>query len=138
MKTLVVKGIQCPKCDDRIWSRGQHHLRKCKCGASFVDGGREYLRIGGAAAIDGKAVISIHLEPRDARVWISGNRYLVHSEMSPDHLRNCIIHLNERLAMSVQAELDGEISFENQNALQEIIDQMREELTLRDEYEVLH
>lgn len=43
---MKVKGIECPECGDRVWSRHRHDWRKCKCGAVFVDGGRDYLRVG--------------------------------------------------------------------------------------------
>lgn len=44
---MMVTGVQCPKCGEKIWSRHRHDFRHCKCGAIFVDGGREYLRYGG-------------------------------------------------------------------------------------------
>lgn len=40
-------GIKCLKCGDEIFSMHRHDLRRCKCGACFVDGGFEYLRYGG-------------------------------------------------------------------------------------------
>lgn len=45
---LVVTGLKCLKCDDVIWSRSVHDWRPCKCGSIFIDGGREYVRFGGA------------------------------------------------------------------------------------------
>ena len=42
-----VKGVQCFSCKDAIWSRHRHDFRKCSCGKTFVDGGRDYLRCGG-------------------------------------------------------------------------------------------
>lgn len=42
----TVDGIRCPMCQEDIWSRNQHDLRWCKCGYCYVDGGREYLRVG--------------------------------------------------------------------------------------------
>ena len=43
----TVTGIRCPTCSDVVWSRHRHDWRACSCGASFVDGGRDYLRYGG-------------------------------------------------------------------------------------------
>lgn len=43
----TVRGIRCPTCADVVWSRHCHDWRACKCGACFVDGGRNYLRVGG-------------------------------------------------------------------------------------------
>lgn len=39
-------GIQCLDCKDVIYSVYRHDCRACKCGAVFIDGGREYTRIG--------------------------------------------------------------------------------------------
>ena len=41
---MTVKGIECPSCKERIWSRHRHDFRWCKCKEVAVDGGREYLR----------------------------------------------------------------------------------------------
>ena len=41
-----VKGIECPQCLQRIWSRYRHDCRSCFCGYCFVDGGRSYTRVG--------------------------------------------------------------------------------------------
>lgn len=47
---MKVQGIECPYCKDQIWSRHTHDFRTCKCGKVFVDGGRDYLRVGGMDA----------------------------------------------------------------------------------------
>ena len=47
MSKMTVKGLRCLKCGDEIWSRHVHDFRPCKCGACFIDGGRDYLRYGG-------------------------------------------------------------------------------------------
>ena len=38
---------KCRLCDTVIQSYTRHDFRECACGASFVDGGQEYLRRGG-------------------------------------------------------------------------------------------
>lgn len=43
---MVVQGVQCGRCDEKIWSRSQNDFRYCGCGTTFVDGGRSYLRYG--------------------------------------------------------------------------------------------
>ena len=135
---MVVKGVRCPTCKDTIWSRGTHDLRRCSCGGSFIDGGREYLRAGGLVANNLKNhLVDIILEPRDGRVWQSGNRYLTHREMSDDHLKNCIVHIRERVARSLEDEELGYQTFENRLALQNIIDEMKEELALRGVYNII-
>ena len=45
---MILKNkAQCRKCDDIIESKHRHDFVRCKCGAIFVDGGRDYLRRGG-------------------------------------------------------------------------------------------
>ena len=39
--------IQCLICFDVIESKHRHDMRGCKCGACFVDGGSDYMRVGG-------------------------------------------------------------------------------------------
>lgn len=38
---------RCTRCGDTIESVHRHDFRACKCGAIFVDGGRDYHRSGG-------------------------------------------------------------------------------------------
>ena len=41
------KAIKCLKCSDIIVSWSRHDFKRCKCGACFIDGGKDYLRYGG-------------------------------------------------------------------------------------------
>lgn len=41
-----VTAIICPNCDDRIWSYHRHDMRSCSCGYCYIDGGRDYTRVG--------------------------------------------------------------------------------------------
>jgi hypothetical protein len=43
---VTVQGIRCHWCKDEVWSRHRWDCRRCKCGKTYVDGGRDYLRIG--------------------------------------------------------------------------------------------
>ena len=47
MPRLIKNAIQCAKCKDVIESVHRHDFKFCKCGAVYVDGGREYIRCGG-------------------------------------------------------------------------------------------
>jgi hypothetical protein len=48
MKTKIIKNAaKCKKCKDVIESTFRHDFVSCKCGAIFVDGGKDYLRRGG-------------------------------------------------------------------------------------------
>lgn len=44
-KTLV-RAYECPNCHDLVYSRARHDFRRCSCGAIFVDGGFDYVRLG--------------------------------------------------------------------------------------------
>ena len=46
---MIVKAIRCPKCGDVIYSRARHDMRFCSCKAIFIDGGFDYVRMGGKA-----------------------------------------------------------------------------------------
>lgn len=39
--------LKCLLCDDIVESRHRHDWNQCKCGACFIDGGNDYLRVGG-------------------------------------------------------------------------------------------
>lgn len=41
--------IRCLKCNDIIESKDLHDYVSCKCGACSIDGGNQYIRIGGDA-----------------------------------------------------------------------------------------
>lgn len=41
---------RCRKCGDVIESKYRHDWKECKCGAIFVDGGKDYVRRGGDLA----------------------------------------------------------------------------------------
>lgn len=44
---IMKNKAQCVKCKDIIESLYRHDFKQCKCGAIFVDGGKDYLRRGG-------------------------------------------------------------------------------------------
>ena len=39
--------IRCKKCGDIIESKSVHDFQMCSCGSCYIDGGHEYIRIGG-------------------------------------------------------------------------------------------
>lgn len=44
---IRVRGIQCPRCEQKIASLYNHDFRRCNCGYCFVDGGQsDYYRVG--------------------------------------------------------------------------------------------
>ncbi len=47
MKCIIRNSAICMRCQDEVVSRHRHDFRSCRCGAMFVDGGKEYLRRGG-------------------------------------------------------------------------------------------
>ena len=44
-------GIQCPKCQDIIFSNFRHDFKYCTCRECYVDGGYDYLRVGFSGAM---------------------------------------------------------------------------------------
>ena len=43
---MTVTGVRCAECKEVIVSAYRHDWHTCGCGATFVDGGRDYLRYG--------------------------------------------------------------------------------------------
>jgi len=57
-----VKGLQCPRCKDIIYSRANHDFRRCSCNGIFVDGGQhDYSHRAGAEVDLIGAVVSVTL-----------------------------------------------------------------------------
>lgn len=46
-KILRHTGVYCKKCGTIVYSRARHDMRSCPCGAVFIDGGFDYLKIAG-------------------------------------------------------------------------------------------
>jgi len=44
---MKVKAIKCNNCGDIIYSRARHDCRGCTCGEIYIDGGFDYIRVGG-------------------------------------------------------------------------------------------
>ena len=44
---MIKYGIQCQDCGQHVFSEHRHDYKSCKCGASAVDGGNDYLRVCG-------------------------------------------------------------------------------------------
>lgn len=45
MTQIVANRVQCLVCNDIIESRHRHDFEMCSCGATFVDGGKDYQRV---------------------------------------------------------------------------------------------
>lgn len=45
--TILRSQLRCLECNDLIVSLDRHDFRSCKCGAVYLDGGRDYIRVGG-------------------------------------------------------------------------------------------
>lgn len=39
-------GVQCGKCEEKLFSMWVHDFHFCKCGETFIDGGYDYVRCG--------------------------------------------------------------------------------------------
>jgi len=44
---ILRNSAKCAKCNDEIESKDRHDFARCKCGAIFTDGGKDYFRRGG-------------------------------------------------------------------------------------------
>ena len=44
--SILCNKAQCRQCGDIIESKHRHDFVTCKCGAIFVDGGKDYVRRG--------------------------------------------------------------------------------------------
>ena len=47
-------GVECSQCRNVIYSNSRHDFVRCECGMTFVDGGFDYIRVGGEATLDPK------------------------------------------------------------------------------------
>lgn len=61
MDRLEIHCIQCPGCQDIVFSRARHDMRYCTCGASSMDGGFEYARVGWKDEVGMPTNVTIHL-----------------------------------------------------------------------------
>jgi hypothetical protein len=57
-KPIYVHGIECPVCKEQLYSKRTHDWRPCKCSYCYVDGGREYMRVGYGVYIDGEPLLT--------------------------------------------------------------------------------
>lgn len=48
-RKLIRNRARCKKCGDIIESKYRHDFVECKCGSIFIDGGLDYMRMGGNA-----------------------------------------------------------------------------------------
>ena len=56
--------IECAACHERIRSEHRHDFRECRCKATFVDGGSDYLRCGGKPLMASPTRIATFESPR--------------------------------------------------------------------------
>lgn len=42
----IQRGIRCKSCSEDIFSNSVHDFVTCKCGAVYIDGGFDYMRVG--------------------------------------------------------------------------------------------
>ena len=69
---MKVKAITCSECGDTIYSRARHDMRWCSCGRLFVDGGFDYLRLGGPA-IEEIAVEDVEVDATEEELYNDWN-----------------------------------------------------------------
>lgn len=85
MTTLLRNQVECSKCHDVIASLHRHDLQTCSCGATSIDGGRDYQRVslvtGTEWPIDRSILIDAPLSNHDARKLL--DRYKVAYRIAP-------------------------------------------------------
>ena len=64
-------GVQCPACQDIIFSLYRHDFRRCMCGKVFVDGGDEYMRTGSEAPVEPEHILTVYRPMREAERLMS-------------------------------------------------------------------
>lgn len=60
--------IRCLKCNTILESKYRHDFQECECG-NFVDGGNDYMRIGGDASL-------IQVWCEEKKEWINQNEII--------------------------------------------------------------
>ena len=74
----IVNAIRCPECGDVIYSRTRHDFRNCSCGNVYIDGGLDYIRVGGKASPNVK-VFELEIKATKKELYndwnSSGNKY---------------------------------------------------------------
>ena len=73
MKVLAVK---CNKCGEIIYSRAHHDFHYCSCGATFVDGGRDYLRYGNDPTAGRPKELEIEVDATEQEMYQDWNKRL--------------------------------------------------------------
>jgi hypothetical protein len=76
--TLLRSQVRCPRCVQVIASLHVHDLQFCECGATGIDGGRDYMRLIGTSAILAGPEIM------DESIWIAAD---LDSRQAGDALR---------------------------------------------------
>jgi len=69
---MKVNAIKCPKCKDTIFSRARHDFRSCSCDNIFIDGGFDYIRVGGDG-IETIKVFELEIEQTKGQLWDDWN-----------------------------------------------------------------
>jgi hypothetical protein len=62
----IKAGIQCPACEDIIFSLYTHDFRRCICGKVFIDGGDDYMRCGAEPPVDPQEIRNVYRPQREA------------------------------------------------------------------------
>lgn len=80
-------GIQCPECEDIIFSLYPHDFRRCMCGKVFVDGGDDYMRCGAEPPVDPSQIQNVYRPQREAeRLMSRSARALIQAPPPPPPL----------------------------------------------------
>ncbi len=85
---ITVKVVQCSKCKQKIYSRARHDFHSCSCGATFVDGGFDYIRCGGVPVLtsgDNALIMDVMVDATLAEMYTDWNRHKIDIKYKPKY-----------------------------------------------------
>jgi len=69
---MKVSAIKCLECGDTVFSRARHDMRWCSCRSCYIDGGRDYCRMGGDP--DYVEVLELEVEQTEQELYDDWNK----------------------------------------------------------------
>jgi ribosomal protein L37AE/L43A len=70
---VKITAVKCNKCNDTIFSRAHHDFHYCTCGATFIDGGFDYVRFGYAPEAGKPEMVEIEVDATKSELYSDWN-----------------------------------------------------------------
>jgi hypothetical protein len=114
MRVIKRNIIRCKLCGDVIESKSVHDFRECKCKKCYVDGGHEYVRVGGENLEDIEFLTEYDYVPGYyvsylSKAFPNEDYYTSNSLMTMDRIK--ILFPEERYYLLITDE-DGNVVFD--------------------------